>query len=111
MLQTVAQTLGDDLRERLVFVGGCTTALFITDEIVLEAVRATDDVDLVVDLVGRAQWAQLQDQLRQKGFAESPEEEVICSLGLMRRSFLTPPCDRGRPRSPAMACPDLGYPA
>lgn len=82
MLQTVAQALGDDLRERLVFVGGCTTALFITDEIVLEAVRATDDVDLIVDLVGRAQWAQLQDQLRQKGFAESPEDEVICRMRL-----------------------------
>lgn len=39
MLQTVAQSLGDDLRERLVFVGGCTTALFITDKTVLEAVR------------------------------------------------------------------------
>jgi predicted nucleotidyltransferase len=82
MLQTVAQALGDDLRERLVFVGGCTTALFITDEIVLEGVRATDDVDLIVDLVGHAQWAQLQDQLRQKGFSESPEDEVICRMRL-----------------------------
>ncbi len=58
MLETVANALGDDLRKRLVFVGGCTTALFITDEVVLESVRATDDVDLIVDLVGRAQWAQ-----------------------------------------------------
>ncbi|MBB4382699.1 hypothetical protein [Bradyrhizobium sp. SBR1B] len=82
MLQTVAQSLGDDLRERLVFVGGCTTALFITDEIVLEGVRATDDVDLIVDLVGHAQWAQLQDQLRQKGFVESPEDEIICRMRL-----------------------------
>jgi hypothetical protein len=82
MLQTVAYALGEDLRERLVFVGGCTTALFISDEIVLEGVRATDDVDLIVDLVGHAQWAQLQDQLRQKGFSESPEDEVICRMRL-----------------------------
>ena len=82
MLETVANALGDDLRERLVFVGGCTTALFITDEIVLESVRATDDVDLIVDLVGRAQWAQLQNQLRQKGFAESPDDNVICRMRL-----------------------------
>jgi hypothetical protein len=82
MLETVAEALGDDLRERLVFVGGCTTALFITDEIVLESVRATDDVDLIVDLVGHAQWARLQDQLRQKGFAESPEDDVICRMRL-----------------------------
>lgn len=82
MLQTVAQALGNDLRERLVFVGGCSTALFITDKIVLESVRATDDVDLIVDLVGHAQWAQLQDLLRQKGFVESPEEEVTCRMRL-----------------------------
>ena len=82
MLETVAKALGDDLRGRLVFVGGCTTALFITDEITLEGVRATDDVDLIVDLVGRAQWAQLQEQLRQKGFAESPEDDVICRMRL-----------------------------
>lgn len=82
MLETVANALGDDLRERLVFVGGCTTALFITDEVVLESVRATDDVDLIVDLVGRPQWAQLQDQLRNKGFAESPDDNVICRMRL-----------------------------
>ncbi|MGO6785846.1 hypothetical protein ACCS70_19025 [Rhizobium ruizarguesonis] len=29
MLRAVATTLGDELRSRLVFVGGCTTALFI----------------------------------------------------------------------------------
>lgn len=82
MLQTVAKALGSDLRERLVFVGGCTTALFITDDITLEDVRATDDVDLIVDLVGFAEWAKLQDELRQKGFAESQEDTVICRMRL-----------------------------
>lgn len=82
MLETVAEALGDDLRDRLVFVGGCTTALFITDAIALEGVRVTDDVDLIVDLVGQAQWAQLQEELRQKGFTESPEDDVICRMRL-----------------------------
>ncbi|MGR3802018.1 MAG: hypothetical protein ACU0AY_00980 [Marinibacterium profundimaris] len=82
MLETVADAIGDDLRERLVFVGGCTTALFITDPITLEDVRATDDVDLIVDLAGYGAWAQLQDQLRQKGFSESPEDNVICRMRL-----------------------------
>lgn len=48
----------------------------------LESVRATDDVDLIVDLVGNSQWAQLQDQLREKGFAESPDDDVICRMRL-----------------------------
>src|SRR5690606_12256145 len=82
MLETVAEALGHDLRERLVFVGGCTTATFITDDIVLESVRATDDVDLIVDLVGQTQWARLQDELRRRGFTESPEDEVICRMRL-----------------------------
>jgi predicted nucleotidyltransferase len=82
MLQTVASALGGELRERLVFVGGCTTALFVTDEITLEGVRATDDVDLIVDLVGFAEWAKLQELLRQKGFAESQDDTIICRMRL-----------------------------
>lgn len=70
MLVTVAEALGEELRARLVFVGGCTTALYITDPIVLEGVRATDDVDLIVDLAGFAQWAALMDRLRARGFPD-----------------------------------------
>lgn len=72
MLRTVAIALGDDLRGRLVFVGGCTTALFITDPVTLKDVRATDDIDLIVDLAGFAEWAQLLELLRMKGFFEAP---------------------------------------
>lgn len=82
MLTAVAEALGDDLRKRLVFVGGCTTALFITDAITLEDVRATDDVDLIVDLAGFSEWAQLLERLRERGFSESPNDSVICRMHL-----------------------------
>lgn len=82
MLESVATALGNDLRKRLVFVGGCTTALFITDRIALEGVRATDDVDLIVDLSGYAAWADLQVRLRENGFSESPDDDVICRMRL-----------------------------
>ncbi|MGH0003670.1 hypothetical protein ACQU0X_26635 [Pseudovibrio ascidiaceicola] len=82
MLTTVAEALGKDLRERLVFVGGCTTALFITDTVTLEDVRATDDVDLIIDLAGYAQWVDLQTTLREKGFSEHPEDDVTCRMRL-----------------------------
>ncbi|MER9631827.1 hypothetical protein [Mesorhizobium sp. M0296] len=84
MLRAVAEALGDDLRKRLVFVGGCTTALFITDAITLEDVRATDDVDLIVDLAGFSEWAQLLERLRERGFSESPNDSVICRMHLGR---------------------------
>lgn len=82
MLEAVAEALGDDLLGKLVFVGGCSTALFITDEVTLEEVRATDDVDLIVDLTGFPAWAQLQDELKAKGFRASSEDDVICRLRL-----------------------------
>lgn len=82
MLETVAEAIGDDLRDRLVFVGGCTTALLITDPITLEDVRLTSDVDLIVDLAGQGEWAALQQQLFSKGFSVSPQDEVICRMRL-----------------------------
>ena len=90
MLKTVALALGDELRDRLVFVGGCTTALYITDPVTLEGVRATDDVDLIVDLAGFAEWAELMAQLRERGFTESPEDNVICrmKLGELKVDFM-----------------------
>lgn len=90
MLKAVAKALGDDLRERLVFVGGCTTALFITDDITLEDVRATDDIDLIVGLAGYPEWTLLLDWLREKGFSESPLDDVTCRmrLGVLKVDFM-----------------------
>ncbi|NRP70966.1 hypothetical protein ILFOPFJJ_01848 [Ensifer psoraleae] len=90
MLKAVAAALGEDLRGRLVFVGGCTTALFITDPVTLEDVRATDDIDLIVDLTGQAEWVHLQEELRQRGFMEAADEEVICRmrLGALKVDFM-----------------------
>ncbi|MBB3956041.1 hypothetical protein [Novosphingobium sediminicola] len=82
MLETVAEALGDDLCRKMVFVGGCSTAVLITDEITLQEVRATDDVDLIVALTGMAQWMQLQETLGTKGFTVSGEDEVICRMRL-----------------------------
>lgn len=84
MLKAVAVALGEELRELMVFVGGCTTALYITDQVTLEDVRATDDVDLIVDLAGYTEWERLRRQLLSRGFSLSPEDEVICRMRLRR---------------------------
>jgi hypothetical protein len=90
MLETVAAALGDDLCNQMVFVGGCSTAVLVTDEITLEEVRATDDVDLIVDLSGVGQWMHLQQRLHEKGFTVSSEDEVICRmrLGSLKVDFM-----------------------
>ena len=49
MIIHVAKRLGD-LRDKVVFVGGCATGLFITDTAMPE-VRATQDVDVTSCIV------------------------------------------------------------
>lgn len=82
MLEVVAQALGQELCREVAFVGGCTTALLLTDEFSREEVRYTDDVDLVVHLSGYGQWQKLVEQLRQQGFRQSPQDEIICRMRL-----------------------------
>ena len=82
MLQRVADALGADLLRQVAFVGGCTTGLLITDPVSLEAVRFTDDVDLIVHVMGPGSWYRLQQNLAAKGFHTSPEDDVICRTRL-----------------------------
>lgn len=82
MIETVAIALGDDLLKEVAFVGGSTTGLLITDEFTKEEVRSTDDVDLIVNVVGYAQWADFQQRLRDKGFMESMDDNIICRMRL-----------------------------
>ena len=57
------------LLDELVFVGGCTTGLFITDPAVA-GVRPTMDVDAIVDVTSYAKYVALSDRLRALGLAE-----------------------------------------
>ena len=49
MLEFVATKLGE-IRNDVVFLGGCTTGLFISDPLVPD-VRYTLDVDCIVDVI------------------------------------------------------------
>jgi predicted nucleotidyltransferase len=69
LLTRVAETLGE-LRERLVFVGGCATALLVTDP-AAPPVRATHDVDVVVAVASAFEYRRLCDALRARGFAQT----------------------------------------
>lgn len=82
MIEKVARALGDELLAEVAFVGGCTTGLLITDRVTLDGVRATDDVDLIVNVVGYSGWSDFQNRLLKKGFSTSMEDEIICRLRL-----------------------------
>lgn len=72
LLIRVAEALGD-LRERFVFVGGCATALLITDP-AAPPVRATHDVDAVIAIVSLAEYRRLGEALRGRGFSQTLAE-------------------------------------
>jgi len=68
LLKKVARRLGPLLNE-VVFVGGCTTGLFITDEAAAE-VRPTFDVDVIAEITSYADYATFSEKLRGLGFQE-----------------------------------------
>lgn len=68
LFESVVQLLAP-LLDELVFVGGCTTGLFITDP-AAGGVRPTKDVDAIVDVTSYAQYAALSERLRALGLAE-----------------------------------------
>lgn len=69
LLTRVAEALGE-LREQMVFVGGCATGLLLTDA-AAAPVRATHDVDAIVAVVSLREYHHLGAALRSKGFAQT----------------------------------------
>src|ERR1700732_4123224 len=57
----------------LVFVGGCTTALLITDKAAAD-VRPTYDVDAIAEITSYAGYAEFSDRLKSLGFSEDTSE-------------------------------------
>jgi hypothetical protein len=76
MLELVARKL-DTLNEKIVYLGGCTTALFIDDPLSLD-VRPTVDVDCIIDVISLGQYYEFEEQLKEKGFYLSLNDEVTC---------------------------------
>lgn len=76
LLQLAAQRLGN-LNENVVYLGGCATALYINDPSALD-VRATLDVDCIIDVISLVEYHKFENQLVQKGFKKSMEDDVIC---------------------------------
>jgi hypothetical protein len=81
LLTKVAKRLGPLLRE-VVFVGGCTTALLITDEAAAE-VRPTFDVDVIAKINTYAGYAAFFERLRALGFREDSSKGAPLSRWLI----------------------------
>ncbi len=82
MLIMVARSLGDEILNEVAFVGGCTTSLLLTDDFSREFIRHTEDVDLIVDIMGQIEWHKFQKMLILKGYSISADEHVLCRMRL-----------------------------
>jgi hypothetical protein len=68
LFESAVRLLGSVLDD-LVFVGGCTTGLFLTDS-AAGGIRPTKDVDAIVDVTSYAKYTALAERLRELGLAE-----------------------------------------
>lgn len=82
MLGCVANALGNDLLSQVAFTGGSVMGLLITDEFIKESIRHTEDVDLIVEVIGYAGWNDFQRQLKKRGFRHSMQDNIMCRMRL-----------------------------
>jgi hypothetical protein len=66
-----------ELREKMVFVGGAVIG-FYADDLAADELRPTRDIDLTVELSGLSNWVRLQERLAELGFVPDVSEQVIC---------------------------------
>jgi hypothetical protein len=77
MVEKVAKGLSP-LKSEVVFVGGAILALYLDDPAMPE-IRPTNDVDCVVELVGRSAYHALEKRLRTLGFKHDiSDKRLIC---------------------------------
>jgi len=76
-MELVAQALGD-LREQLVFVGGCAVDMLLTDAAAAPS-RVTYDVDLVAQVAALSGYHKLEKEFARLGFKRDTSEDApIC---------------------------------
>ena len=61
----------------LVYVGGCAAGLLITD-VAAAGIRATFDVDAIVEVASYADYDRLAARIRACGFTEAMDDTVLC---------------------------------
>jgi predicted nucleotidyltransferase len=72
----VAKALGE-LNEKVIYVGGAVVSLYVTDP-AAEDVRPTKDIDITLEIASYKELEELRQQLIQKGFYQSHEDDVVC---------------------------------
>lgn len=79
MLQIIASGLAE-LKDEVVFVGGAVAELYVQDS-GAAPVRPTIDIDLIINIVSKPEFASMEEQLRKLGFTNDFSEGApICRI-------------------------------
>jgi hypothetical protein len=86
-LITVAEAL-DDLKDRVIFVGGSTTALLV-DSVASGKARQTQDVDFIIDItVNAGAYHEFEEKMRSLGFVNDISQKApICRWLINHHGF------------------------
>jgi hypothetical protein len=74
-IEAAVRALGE-VREQVIFLGGASIALWLTDP-AGRPLRVTDDVDVIAEVATLAEYENFQAALRRRGFAEDIHSGVI----------------------------------
>ncbi|HEX8516876.1 MAG TPA: hypothetical protein VF868_11795 [Bacteroidia bacterium] len=74
-LRAVATQL-EEWKDKIIFVGGATVSLYASRPLSV-AVRATDDVDVVIELISTAEFYKMQERLLELGFKHDTTAPII----------------------------------
>lgn len=78
LLEIVAERLGDELCNELVFVGGSVTGLLITDP-AMPSIRPTEDVDVICRVLALTDYHRIEARLQSRGFVQDVSQDApIC---------------------------------
>lgn len=67
-----------EIKDNMVFVGGAVISLY-TDDPAADEVRATQDIDMAMNIKSLNHWQVLQEKLGELGFHPDPFGHAICS--------------------------------
>jgi len=76
LVETAASALGP-IADEVVFLGGASIHLWITDP-AAPPTRTTEDVDVISEVTSLASYYALGERLRDRGFVEASDSDVIC---------------------------------
>lgn len=82
LIRAAAERLRPLLKE-MVFVGGCTTGLLITDQ-AAAPVRGTNDVDAIAEIASYADYVIFLSGFGRVDFRRIPAKVLLCAVGVVR---------------------------